>query len=317
MKITFILIISLLILSDTFSQSNYKHYFNRNGVKCSESEAFYYKLFKETQSTHIEEEYYIINDQLKQSQELDKDGNSIGYAKEFYPNGKIKSSYKISQWDFLSDYTSKYPNGQKQNEIIFRLKYLDNSSLPDDTVLLRVLNSWDSLGNQLVSNGNGTFQFYYDNFKIRSKGAILNELMHGTWEGYFRNESKKFSEEYNSGYLVKGASYLEGGSVVTYTDLSIQPEPPNGMQNFYKYIGKTMKYPKNARRMGIQGKVFVQFIVAENGRLIEAKVLKGISPECDAEAVKAIKNAAKWKPGLLRGRPVKVRMILPITFALS
>ena len=96
-----------------------------------------------------------------------------------------------------------------------------------------------------------------------------------------------------------------------------QPAPPGGMAAFYKYVGKEMKYPNQARRMGIEGKVFVQFVVDKAGRLTEVRSIKGIGAGCDEEAVRVIKNAPQWKPGKQRGRPVKVRMILPITFKLS
>jgi len=96
-----------------------------------------------------------------------------------------------------------------------------------------------------------------------------------------------------------------------------QPTPPGGMQAFYKYVSKSMKYPKQARRMGVEGRVFVQFVVDKNGQLTEVKAIKGIGAGCDEEAVRVLKQAAKWKPGKQRGRPVKVRMILPITFKLG
>jgi protein TonB len=96
-----------------------------------------------------------------------------------------------------------------------------------------------------------------------------------------------------------------------------QPTPPGGMSAFYKYVGKSIKYPNQARRMGIEGRVFVQFVVDKKGNLTDVKAIKGIGAGCDLEAVRIIKGATKWKPGKQRGRPVKVRMILPITFKLS
>ncbi|MEO9965991.1 MAG: energy transducer TonB [Reichenbachiella sp.] len=96
-----------------------------------------------------------------------------------------------------------------------------------------------------------------------------------------------------------------------------QPGPPGGMAAFYQYVAKTMKYPNQARRMGIEGRVFVQFVVDKAGNLTEVRAIKGIGAGCDEEAVRVLKNAPRWTPGKQRGRPVKVRMILPITFKLS
>ncbi|MGL1887206.1 MAG: energy transducer TonB [Reichenbachiella sp.] len=96
-----------------------------------------------------------------------------------------------------------------------------------------------------------------------------------------------------------------------------QPGPPGGMGAFYKYVGKNMKYPNQARRMGIEGRVFVQFVVDKDGTITEVRAIKGIGAGCDEAAVLVLKNAPRWTPGKQRGRPVKVRMILPITFKLN
>ena len=69
--------------------------------------------------------------------------------------------------------------------------------------------------------------------------------------------------------------------------------------------------------MGIEGKVYVQFIVDKNGSLTDIQCIKGIGAGCDEEAKKVIQNAPNWLPGKQRGRPVKVLMILPINFKLE
>lgn len=102
-----------------------------------------------------------------------------------------------------------------------------------------------------------------------------------------------------------------------FTIVEDQPLPIGGMTAFYQYIQKRLKYPAQARRMGIEGKVFVQFVVDKDGTLTDVKAVKGIGAGCDVEAEKVIRGAPKWKPGKQRGRSVKVRMILPITFKLG
>jgi len=102
-----------------------------------------------------------------------------------------------------------------------------------------------------------------------------------------------------------------------FTIVEDQPEPKGGMQAFYKFVAKQMKYPNQARRMGIEGKVFVQFVVDKDGSITDVQAVKGIGAGCDEEAVRVIRSSPKWKAGKQRGRPVKVRMILPITFRLG
>lgn len=102
-----------------------------------------------------------------------------------------------------------------------------------------------------------------------------------------------------------------------FTIVEDQPAPKGGMAAFYEYVGKKLKYPAQARRMGIEGKVFVEFVVDKDGTITNVKAIKGIGAGCDEEATRVIQASPKWNPGKQRGRPVKVRMILPITFKLG
>lgn len=96
-----------------------------------------------------------------------------------------------------------------------------------------------------------------------------------------------------------------------------QPEFPGGMGAFYKFVGDNMKYPSQARRMGIEGRVFVQFVVERDGTVTDVKAVKGIGAGCDEEAERVLRMSPKFKPGKQRGRAVRVKMVLPIQFKLN
>lgn len=102
-----------------------------------------------------------------------------------------------------------------------------------------------------------------------------------------------------------------------YDMVEKQPGPEGGMTEFYQWVAENMKYPNQARKAGVEGRVFVQFIVDKAGEITEVKSIKGIGAGCDAEAVRVMKSAAKWTPGLVDGKPVSVRMIMPISFKLT
>ena len=102
-----------------------------------------------------------------------------------------------------------------------------------------------------------------------------------------------------------------------FTIVEQQPVYPGGMSAFYQFVQKKLKYPSQARRMGIEGRVFVQFVVDKKGNITEVVAVRGIGAGCDVEAVRVIKSSPKWKAGKQRGKAVKVRMILPITFKLG
>ena len=103
----------------------------------------------------------------------------------------------------------------------------------------------------------------------------------------------------------------------TYMVVEDQPEPEGGMKAFYKYVTENLNYPTEARQKGIEGKVFVQFVVDKDGSLSEVKAIKGIGSGCDEEAVRVIAESPVWNPGKQRGKSVKVRMVMPINFRLG
>lgn len=93
--------------------------------------------------------------------------------------------------------------------------------------------------------------------------------------------------------------------------------PKGGLPAFYKYIGEKMKYPAQARRMGVEGRVFVQFVIGKDGSINDVKVIKGIGAGCDEEASRVMQGAPSWNAGKQRGKPVKQRYTLPIIFKLG
>ncbi|MCH7415147.1 energy transducer TonB [Belliella sp. R4-6] len=95
------------------------------------------------------------------------------------------------------------------------------------------------------------------------------------------------------------------------------PTPVGGMSAWNKYLQKNLKYPTPARRMGIEGTVTVVFVVNTDGSLQDIEILRGLDGGCNEEAIRVIKNAPSWQPGKQRGRPVRVRMRMPIKFKLG
>ncbi|MEH0158249.1 TonB family protein [Limibacter armeniacum] len=93
--------------------------------------------------------------------------------------------------------------------------------------------------------------------------------------------------------------------------------PKGGRSAFYKWVNDHIKYPIQPKRMGVEGKVYVQFIVDKDGRLTDLQVVRGIHEDCDAEAIRVLKKAPKWIPAKQRGRPVRQRMVLPIYFKIA
>jgi protein TonB len=115
----------------------------------------------------------------------------------------------------------------------------------------------------------------------------------------------------------KQKAITEDKTVYEFRSLEVQPIFPGGMDKFYNYLSKAIRYPAPAQESGIQGKVFVSFIIETNGTLTDLKVERKLGFGTDEEALRVLKASPKWIPGIQNGRAVRVRYNIPISFALS
>lgn len=102
-----------------------------------------------------------------------------------------------------------------------------------------------------------------------------------------------------------------------FTVVEQQPEFEGGYEAMMNFIRKNMRYPASARRMGVDGTVYVSFVVSKDGSISEVKTIRGISADCDKEAMRVVQMMPPWKPGKQNGKPVFVRFVLPIKFKLN
>ena len=102
-----------------------------------------------------------------------------------------------------------------------------------------------------------------------------------------------------------------------FTIVEEMPDFPGGMAKLADYLAKNIKYPQMARESGIQGRVFVNFVVEPDGSVSNVNVMRSLGGGCDEEAMRVVKSMPKWKPGKQRGKPVRVSYILPVNFKLQ
>lgn len=120
---------------------------------------------------------------------------------------------------------------------------------------------------------------------------------------------------------------MEEVVVVAYDDNKVEgevldlaevaPEFPGGIPALMKFLAQNVKYPTDAQKAGKQGRVIAQFVVTTDGSVADVKIIRGIDPSLDEEAVRVIKSMPKWKPGTQKGQPVNVRYTLPVVFKLQ
>jgi protein TonB len=95
------------------------------------------------------------------------------------------------------------------------------------------------------------------------------------------------------------------------------PEFQGGDQARIDYLIKNINYPKKARKEGIQGTVYITFIVEKDGKVSNVRILRGIGGGCDEESLRVVKNMPRWKPGRQKGKNVRVQYNMPIKYTLE
>ena len=172
-------------------------------------------------------------------------------------------------------------------------------------------------GDTLVDQGIGVYTTYWPQGSIHSTGMVQNGVKEGDWVAYTVNGNLLYEESYQHGHLLRGTSFGADGASYSYDSLYTTIQPYGGWQKYYIGVADRMRYPKQARRAGIEGVVYVQLIVERDGSLKEIDVLQGIGMGCDEQAVKAVQEGPHWHPATVRGQPVRLLSLLPITFRLG
>ena len=204
----------------------------------------------------------------------------------------------------------------------------------------------DSVSLRTVSNEQGRVTFVivlgkerYVTLDIFDKnGTYRKTLLNGGWgPGEFgiiwKSESNdiikagEYSYELEADHevLIKGSfSYNNTGiseynvnSEKIFTVVEVMPEFSGGINALMKYLSDNIKYPEEAKKEGIQGRVFVNFVVEKSGKVNNVNVIRGIGGGCDEEAIRVISSMPDWKPGLENGKAVRVDYNIPIKFALD
>ncbi|WP_420317715.1 TonB family protein [Ekhidna sp.] len=144
-----------------------------------------------------------------------------------------------------------------------------------------------------------------------------------TVDSKFRNVEMVQSEKKSTTYdmktikrLISEIKYEKTKDESVETVVEVSASFPGGIEAFYEYISKNLKYPVQASRLGVEGRVFIQFIVEEDGSISSIEVVKGIGAGCDAEALRVLTNSPKWIPAKVNGKTIRQKLIQNIAFKL-
>ena len=118
-------------------------------------------------------------------------------------------------------------------------------------------------------------------------------------------------------FLAIGLSGIAQTNDSIYTRVEVMPEFPGGLEAMSKFIGENLKYPDKSREAGIEGTVYIRFIVDAQGRVIQTEIVRGVNEELDSETRRVVKMMPQWTPGRQDGKAVPVYFMLPVKFSLK
>lgn len=172
------------------------------------------------------------------------------------------------------------------------------------------------IGETIKGQKQGKWTTYHNNGTIESVGSYENGEKTGKWIWYHDNGQIFSKEKFEDDNLKKGKCWDSEGNPCDFSMIQTKPEYPGGIEAFRQMIADNLQYPKEAADKGIEGNVFLQFNIDENGELTDLKIIRGVNPYLDREAYRVVSLSETWKPGTYHGKNVKVSYIFPVVFVL-
>ncbi len=228
-------------------------------------------------------------------------------SKHYYKSGMLREEMKmVDSTRFL---TSWHDNGQ--------LHSLTEVNEKKGTAIREV---YDRSGNRLVEAGNGWAvltgtPIYYKN--VYEQGQVTNACKTGRWTGKFADSTLLYEEWYEAGVLKKGIAHINGQPVAYQNEFMTDAQfpGPDGKMDMYRFLGQNIRYPIEAARNNVTGRVLITLLVHEDGHSSDYQIAHSADKRLDAEALRVVKLMnGKWQPAQFKGRPVQSRFSLPIGF---
>ena len=315
-KFSLLFLINLSVLVTAVAQRQNNYYLTNNGKHVSTIDsADYIRVVQEPEKGSA---FYP-------TLEFYRNGNkkSIGYSsrieppryegqfRSYYMNGNRRQVLNYARGKITDTAYTYYPNGMLYSSSVY------NQMKDSSTVYIKTVR--DSAGKDLVTDGNGYAVFYDIDFKqVINKGGVKNGRLNGEWSGaLIGKDTLNYRETYAEGVMLSGESSDNKGNVYHYTVSEVVPQYKEGPAAFYKYISRSVRYPRSLVSQKIQGIVQVSFTVLSTGEIGEVHAVNQVHPEMAAEAIRVIKSSKPWEPGVQKGRRVNVAYTIPVSFSLS
>ena len=208
-------------------------------------------------------------------------------------------------------YTSKWEKTDKSNRYYYRVidrddlkeLYYVKDFYPNGKVQME--GYYTSLNPDIR---NGQFKWWFENGNKQREAVFKNDVTvkMAEWDadGRLKNQSE----------LVRTVTYKNGEPVYELKSIEVAPVFPGGMPALSSFIALNVRYPSDAEKNGISGKVIVRFVINNKGKVIDPEIVQSIYPSLDKEALRVINLMPRWEPGKQGGKNVNVKFALPIHF---
>jgi antitoxin component YwqK of YwqJK toxin-antitoxin module len=281
------------------SQKTVKVLYDSDWIETTSPAAPYYRVgFKDSLGRWngpVKDYYRNGNLQMKGSYKQDKrDGVFLYYSmnQKYMSVGRYVDDRSFGKWETF------HANGKIQSEIFY-----------NNSIFLKSL--WDSLGNQLVIDGNGRAIQRYPNGVIATEGEYRYGLKEGYWYGRHPNGEMYYEENYNRGRLVGGQSRTLSGETFIYDATSLVPLPDGGYEKFQEYVkSETKKFASDDL-----GHVKLSFRVTKKGAIADLRLEQTATPVLDSKAKSILLDGPKWLPARNHGHePVEGSVVITVEF---
>lgn len=214
------------------------------------------------------------------------------------------------------------PQQEKSDKVTYKGKIVDEAGNPLGNVQIITDRKFQSMTTSTV-NDKGEFRIETSPeasiaFLYKGKDAqILGWGWAGNPETLSKMDSNNMVIVLKPQQVINAPATTDDGEEVYEVVEKMPKFPDGGMSGLMKYLSANIRYPEAAHKDGTQGRVTVQFVVGKDGSIGDVKVIRGVDPTLDAEAIRVISGMPKWKPGTQKGEPVNVRYTVPVMFRLT
>jgi TonB family protein len=267
-------------------------YFDKMWKKTPKESAYYYrKIVKKAKEEYLVQDYYP---------------NKIPQMTGTFTSKRCKNKE--------GKFTYYHENGKKLSEGVFHNnKPVGEWSGWHDNGLIESKRKYNEVG-----LATGFWQEWYPDGTVKDEGNYINGKKQDEWKWYFENGQVSSREIYNEDKLDKIEFWDENGKKVEgQLETLIKPQFVGGDAALMKYVAENVHYPFAAQRKGIQGTVYIRFVVGKDGFVKDAEIFRSANPLIDFEALRVVKNMPKWIPGKTHNIPENVYFIIPVKFKLE